>query len=111
MPSYRRPAAGSRDRRIVIQSVTTTVSETGIPVETWANFLTLRAAKREITARERFRANQEIGEEVATFEVPFHSGITSEMRLIHDGKTYQLAPPVEIGRREALELTGTVVRA
>jgi SPP1 family predicted phage head-tail adaptor len=39
------------------------------------------------------------------FRIRYRSDVTATMRLVESGKTYELvAPPVEIGRREGLDL-------
>ena len=103
-------AAGKLDRLATLQTVTQGTSPSGAPTEVVANYATIWVGKEDVTARERFRANQELGEETTVFRARWRSDVTSEMRLVVDGKTYDLAPPIEVGRREEMQLIGTVVR-
>jgi SPP1 family predicted phage head-tail adaptor len=102
--------AGRLDRRITIEIKTVAQDEFGQPVETWTTLATVWAHKRDIRASEKFRAQQEIAEEAAVFEIRWRSGIDAGDRLVHDGKTYDIEGVAEIGRREGLELMATAVR-
>ena len=84
--------AGRLDRPVVIQSLTETVSPGGAAVQVWTDFASVWAAKQEVTARERFRASQEIGEEVAVFTVRWRDDITSDMRLLEGRENLPARP-------------------
>ena len=92
--------AGRMDRRIVIESRTIVQSPTGAPTETWATFATRWAAKRDLSGREYFEGRKDQAEVTTEFTIRWLAGLQREMRVVHDGVTYDIQHLAEIGRRE-----------
>jgi len=102
---------GRFNRRVTILEKTETQDEIGQPIEAWPPRATIWAEKKDIRARERFRADQEIASETTVFETRWLSWVTpSNHRLEHDGKTYDIEAVIELGFRERMELIATAVR-
>ena len=99
--------AGKMDRRIVIQTVSKTQDAAGQYIETPSTFATVWAWKQDITGRERMRQGRDIASETTVFRIRWLTGVTTEMKIVHDGKTYDIEGVAEISRREALDLTAT----
>ena len=101
---------GPMNRRVEIQEATETQDETGEPVEVWATTRTVRAARKDVRGWERFRSDQEIAARTSVFTMRWFSGLTTEMRLSHDGMIWDIEGLAELGRRQFHEVTATVVR-
>lgn len=100
------------DRQVVIQTFSEERDAAGQPVKTWSTFATVWAEKRDMRGSERFDAQQIVDDEVATFVIRWLAGVTAEMRVVADGRTYEIVgAPAEIGRREGLEITGKAIVA
>lgn len=81
---------------IVIQKATETRSGTGAIIQTWATFLTTRAAIEPIKGNEPFASAHLRGETTVSITLRYHPGITSKMRVTNDGLTYQIdSPPID----------------
>ena len=100
------PAAGRRDRRVLIEVPTEVGGPLG-PEQTWAEFATVWGGKRDIRGQERVRAQGELATETAVWTLPYVPGLTAAMRMTADGKIYDIEGVAEIGRRAGWEITAT----
>ena len=99
--------AGALDRRITIERPAEVQDAAGQPVPGWDLVAERWAQKRDVRGRERFAAEQTIGEETAVFVIRWLAGIDATMRVVHDGKVYDIQGLAEIGTRDGLEITAT----
>ena len=97
--------SGKMDRLITIGEFTSVQDSYGQETETWTEFATVWAEKIDIKARERFAAQQDIAEETTRFRIRWLAGLTPKMRIVHDGKVYNITGIAELGRRGGLEIT------
>jgi SPP1 family predicted phage head-tail adaptor len=98
--------AGRKDRRIVIQRLTTTRSATGAEVEAWILAHTVWAEVTPVQGGEKFGADQLTSEAFTNFKIDYISGITAKSyRIKYNGELYDIQYTQEIGRREALTIT------
>ncbi len=106
MPPSNRVTAGARNRRIVIQRPVTSQSSYGSTVTVWENFLTLWAELVWQGGDEQYQdpAIQRVSRQEAIFRIPFHRGIKTSMRVIHDQRPYAIDDVREIRLRRNLEL-------
>lgn len=104
------PAAGKLDRRVTIERKTTSRSSTGAVIETWATWRTVFMGKSDITANERFRADQELAVETTVWESHYIDGLRTDDRLSVDGKVYDILGIAEVGRRAGHQITAMAVR-
>lgn len=97
--------AGAMDRLITIQSKSTSQDSYGEPIETWSDYTTVWAQRRDLRGNEFF-AGQQLSAQVNTvFKIRYQSGITPySHRISYDGLVYDILGVIELGRREALEL-------
>jgi len=96
--------AGTMDRRITIRQKTIAVNNLGEPVETLIDVATVWANKRNLTARERFTAQQILAEVDTSFKMRYRTDVTPHTVVVCEGLTYDVQAVLEIGRREGLEL-------
>lgn len=96
--------AGKLDRQITIQQAGSTLDAYGQPTQTWSTFAIRHAQKRDIRPSERFAAGQRLAEETAVFRIRHLDGVTPQMRIQLEGKTYDIHGITELGRRVGLDL-------
>ena len=92
---------GKLDRRITIQSLTQgSGSPYGEPTQTWTTWATVWANVYSGGGRE-FEAARQITAEIDTqFQVRWIDGLTPTMRILYEGRTYDILRIQEVGRRE-----------
>lgn len=99
---------GQLKYKITIESPTSTADSYGAPSITWSKFTAVYAAKRHISARERFRADRFVSENIAIFSIRWVAGITTQMRIkFHNGSSYiyyQIKGVNEVDKRRWLEI-------
>ena len=96
--------AGKLDRTIVIQRISTTIDNYGVPVESWTNFAFLRAELVTRSATEVIGAVGAMTDTSVTFRTRWLAGVSLADRITFDGATYNIKSIIEVGRRRALEI-------
>ena len=96
--------AGTLDRIIQLREKRVTKNEFQEPVETWFTQVTLPASKKSVRGDERFSGDQTVASMDTIFSIRYMPGITSQNRIVCEGIEYDIVAPVELGRREGLEL-------
>ena len=102
--------AGELDRKITVERAMAVTSGTGEVTHTWATFATIWARRVPIKADEYFTAQQVNAPVDARFQIRWRDGLDSAMRLVYDGKTYDILSIQEIGRREGYDILARVHR-
>lgn len=102
--------AGNLDRKITIQRATTVPNEFNEPVETWADFVTVWAMRRDVSDGEKFAAGQVGSSLRSRFTIRSSSEtrtITPADRLAHDSAIWSIHGVKEAneGRRRFIEIT------
>lgn len=102
------------DHRVTIQQNTPTVDDYGGSTDVWADFITVSAERKDVSARESYRA-QEVGAEISVrFKVrysPDMATVTPKDRLVlENGLTYNITGTRETQRNKWIEID-CVVRA
>lgn len=92
------------DRRITIQRPVANQNAFGEPIITWTDVDAIWAEKRDMRGMERFAAQQVMAEVDAKFVIRYRSDVTPLNRIVFDGRNYDIASVLELGRREALEI-------
>ena len=92
------------DRRIAIQQYSVTRSGSGHETKTWTTLATVWAEVRQKSGREYFGANQVVDEVDTLFIIRYRSDVTPKMRIVYNGRNYNIRECREIGRRDALEM-------
>lgn len=101
---------GNMDRRITIDRETETVKPSGSVVKAWTPVATVWAEVVQQSASEFFTGYGEAETGTMIFRVRYRPGITTADRVTYDGQSYGLKEIKELGRHEALELRGEVIR-
>lgn len=102
--------ANDLDRKITIQRVTSVPNEFNEPVETWTDFFTCRAMRRDVSDGEKFAAGQ-IGSSIRSRFVVRSSSetrtVTPTDRLVHDGAIWSIhgVKEADEGRHRFIEIT------
>ncbi len=103
-------SAGRLDRTIKIQRATTTSGPFNEPIETWTDYFTCRAMRRDVSDGEKFASGQVGSSLRSRFTVRSSSetrSVTPVDRIIHDGGTWSIQGVKEAdeGRRRFIEIT------
>jgi len=96
---------GSMDRKIMIQSPPTDKDDGGELSGSWVLECSPWAMIKHDSSSESNDEGTEAMVDVLTFTIRYRSGITSGMRVVYDGNTYEIIGIREIGRDEYLELS------
>lgn len=102
--------AGKMDRRITIERQTETVKPSGDVVKAWAEVATVWAEVLQSTATEYFTGMGEVETGTVIFRIRYTPGVTTVDRVSYNGSAYGLKEIKELGRYEALELRGEVLK-
>lgn len=99
MRPYSLPRAGDLNRRIIIQSATTTQDANGEPVQSWSTFATVWAKVTDISGRE-FVLSGGVQNEVQTkILIRYLFGVLPAMRIVDGSRTYTVEAVLEQGNR------------
>lgn len=91
---------GKLDRTITIQELTQGVgSEYGEPTETWTTWATVWANVYCGGGREFEQARQITAEIDTQFQIRYITGLLPTMRIVYDGRYYDIHRIDEVGRR------------
>lgn len=97
--------AGRLDRRITIQELTVSRDEYGDAEQTWSAHLTDIAAQViPLSGREEYFGAQVNAKATHRFNVRWRSGIEPTMRILFDGKCWDIERIDEMGRRDGLAI-------
>lgn len=102
--------AGKMDRRITIERQTETVKPSGDVSKIWTPIAVVWAEIIQQSATEFFTGFGEAETGSIIFRVRYRSGITTADRVTYNGSAYGLKEIKELGRYEALELRGEVLK-
>jgi SPP1 family predicted phage head-tail adaptor len=101
--------AGELDRRITIQSQTTTQADNLELNTAWVDEVSLPAAVKGLRGSERFEHDQRTAEQTKVFKIRYRKALTTKHRIVYDGQSYDIVNINELGRRAGLELTAVAV--
>lgn len=96
--------AGKLDRTLTLQRLTRIVSPAGTVSDTWADFGTVRAELVSGAVTEVAAGFGETDNSTLVFRIRYRADLTTENRVIYQGRALDLAGILELGRRRALEL-------
>lgn len=81
---------GDLRQRITIQQLSTTINDNGFEGQTWSDYKTVWASANNLFGREYFQAMQVQAETTVKFTIRYTSGLTADMRILFNGKTYNI---------------------
>lgn len=96
--------AGKLDQTITLRAVAYVDNGYGGMDEVVTDFATLRAQIIEESTDEFVRNYGVATERLRIFRTRWLDGVTLDMKVVHDGQTFNLKQIKEIGRRRGLEL-------
>jgi len=97
--------AGRLDRRIIIQENTPTQNGVGSEVDSWSDLYVVWAEVIPVRGTERYAGSQDAAVIEEKFKIRYLKGITPKNRILYNGRIYDIkGAPLEIGRREGLEI-------
>lgn len=96
---------GNMDRKIMIQSPPTAKDDGGELSGSWTLECSPWAMVKHDSSSESNDEGTEAMADVLTFTIRHRPGITSGMRVVYGGDTYEILGIKEVGREEYLELS------
>ena len=87
-------------RHVLTVQYQTGISDDGFggAVPTWGTFATVRAEQRPLYSRDVMSAKAGHGEAVVKYVIRYLPGLTSAMRIVEDGTTYEIVgQPASVG--------------
>lgn len=96
--------AGNLDQRITLQSRSTGVDAVGQASATWLDVATVWAQVHTVRGREFFAAAQTQQEQTVKVRIRYRSGVTTDMRLMWEGRPHDITGVIPVGRRDMLEI-------
>ena len=96
--------AGTLNRVIFIDRMTSALNENRTPVSTWTNIATLRAEVLQHSVGEEEAGNGERDTDAVTFRTRLFSGLETADRIRFMGRVYNVKGWTEIGVRNGLEI-------
>ena len=98
--------AGRLNQRITILERTLVQDEYGAKTPEWSELTTVWATLTNITGNELWANEQVLNSSSIAFRIRYQAGITKEMRLLHNGTTYQITTIIDpYGRQKELIIT------
>lgn len=101
--------SGVMDSKATIETPLDTVNSIGEPVLTYSTFATRWIALLPLSGAERVASLQNEGTVTHRVRMRYTNGLKPKMRLVSDGRTFEIDSVVERGRREEHELLVTEV--
>jgi len=101
--------AGIMDQKAEIQTPTEGVNSIGEPTFTYSAFATRWMALLPLSGAERIASLQNEGTVTHRVRMRYTAGLKPKMRLVSEGRTFEIDLVVERGRREEHELMVTEV--
>jgi len=97
------------DNLAVVQTPTESANAIGEPILTWSTFATRWIAILPLSGNEQITALANEGNVTHRIRMRYTAGIKPKMRLVSEGRTFEIMSVVERGRREEHELMASEV--
>ena len=103
-------SAGELDRRVELQSYTTTTNAYNEDVQAWSTYATVWAKMEFHTSVEGEASARQYAEMGLYFTIRYRTGLEPNHQLVFEDKTYRIVGrPREIDRRRFLKIQATLV--
>jgi SPP1 family predicted phage head-tail adaptor len=104
--------AGLMDELVTVQQFsTTTDSNTGAKLQTWSTYTTMWARVQESeSGSESVDSDRREAKQTVTFTVRYDAGISPKMRIVWEGKNYNIENIADLSRRMYLVLQTELVQ-
>lgn len=97
------------DTLATVQTPTESANAIGEPILTWSTFATRWIAILPLSGTEQITALANEGNVTHRIRMRYTAGLKPKMRLVSDGRTFEIMSVVERGRREEHELMASEV--
>lgn len=101
--------SGVMDKLATVQTPTESANAIGEPILSWSTFATRWIAILPLSGAEAMQAMATEGSVTHRVRMRYTPGLKPKMRLVSDGRTFEIMSAVERGRREEHELMVTEV--
>lgn len=101
--------SGTMDHLAVVQTPTESANAIGEPILTWSTFATRWIAILPLSGNEQITALANEGNVTHRIRMRYTAGIKPKMRLVSEGRSFEIMSVVERGRREEHELMASEV--
>lgn len=101
--------SGLMDRLATVQTPAESANGIGEPILTWSDFATRWIAILPLSGNEQMTAMAQEGSVTHRVRMRYTSGMKPKMRLVAEGRTFEVMSVVERGRKEEHELMVTEV--
>lgn len=95
--------AGQLDRRITIQSFTTTTDDFGEVIQSFTTLADVWAKVEEKNGSEGEEGNQLMATKRVEFFIRYRSDINEQMRIVYNGLTYKIETILNADARKAFQ--------
>lgn len=96
--------SGMLRHRVTLQRFQQGQDAYGGPVETWEDVATVWASLEAMSGREFFASQQAQSEVTQRIRIRYRAGVTADMRVIHNGKVFNIVAPLPDNRGRELVL-------
>ena len=96
--------AGMLHHRVTLQRFQQGQDAYGGPVETWEDVATVWASLEAMSGREFFASQQAQSEVTQRIRIRYRPDVTADMRVIHNGKVFNIVAPLPDNRGRELVL-------
>ncbi len=96
--------AGNLDQRITLQARAAGQDAVGQSHATWLDVATVWAQVHAVRGREFFAAAQTQQEQTVKVRIRYRPGVTTDMRLVWDGRPHDITGVIPVGRKDMLEI-------
>lgn len=103
--------SGQRDRELTLQVGTPGAAGSGFPVMAWEDLGTEWASRRDLSADERDKNDQETAFTETTWQIPYRADMDPELvdvpklrRVLYEGRVYDIRSASLVGWRRHIEL-------
>lgn len=103
-------SAGELDRRVELQSYTTSTNDYNEEVQAWTTYATVWAKMEFHTSTEGEASARQYAEMGLYFTIRYRAGLEPDHQLVFEDKTYRIVGrPREIDRRRFLKIQASLV--
>jgi SPP1 family predicted phage head-tail adaptor len=97
-------SAGDFDRLVTLQQKTQTRDANGGFVDTWGTLAEVFASVDDLAGREFWESRATNARTTTRITIRYRDDVTSALRVVVDGVTYEVTEVLQIGRRWRLQL-------
>ena len=88
--------------QIVIEQKTTTLDAYGGNSAAWTTFAPVRAGVEPVSGSEMIKSGANIAEGIVKFPIRYLAGVTEQMRVVYDGRVYDIQSIVNAKTRDRM---------